>query len=152
MKKYFSKEGLEKIKKELEERKTVLRPEISKKILEAKEQGDLSENAEYAEAKDLQAFNEGRIEELENSLKEAALVEKNGSSDTVAVGSTVKVESPNSEVKEFTIVGASESSPADGFISNESPLGQAFLGKKQGEECEVDTPSGKVKYKILEIH
>ena len=150
--KYFSKAGLEKLKAELEERKTTLRPDISKKISEAKEQGDISENAEYAEAKDLQAFNEGRIEELENLLKEAAVVEKVKSSDVVVVGSTVKVESPKVGVKEFTIVGASESSPSNGFISNESPLGQAFLGRKEGEDCEVLTPGGKVKYKILEIH
>ena len=146
---YLSKEGLEKLEKELEKRES-LRPEMSRRILEAKEQGDLSENAEYAEAKDKQAFNEGRIAELEAILKDASVVEKSGSSDIVTVGSTVKTES-ESGVKDFTIVGPSESSPADGFISNESPLGQAFLGKKKGEEFEVDTPSGKVKYKIIEI-
>lgn len=146
---YLSKEGLEKLEKELKKREN-LRPELSRRILEAKEQGDLSENAEYAEAKDKQSFNEGRIAELEAVLKDASVVEKSGSSDTVTIGSTVKTESKFG-VKDFTIVGASESSPADGFISNESPLGQAFLGKKKGEEFEVETPNGKVKYKIIEI-
>jgi transcription elongation factor GreA len=150
MTQYLSPEGLEKIKKELEERKTVLRPEISQKILEAKEQGDITENAEYAEAKELQAFNEGRIGELEAVLKDAVVVEKNGKSTVVDLGSTVRVESKFG-IQEFTIVGASESSPNDGFISNESPLGQAFLGKKKGEEFFVETPSGKIKYKILDV-
>ncbi len=150
MPQYLSPEGLEKIKKELEERKTVLRPDISQKIQEAKEQGDISENAEYAEAKELQAFNEGRIGELEAVLKDAIVVEKSGKSSIVDMGSTVKVESKFG-IQEFTIVGASESSPSDGFISNESPLGQAFLGKKEGEEFTVETPSAKVKYKVLEV-
>jgi transcription elongation factor GreA len=150
MPQYLSPEGLEKIKKELEERKTVLRPDISQKIQEAKEQGDISENAEYAEAKELQAFNEGRIGELEAVLKDVVVVEKGGKGSIVDMGSTVKVESKFG-IQEFTIVGASESSPADGFISNESPLGQAFLGKKKGEEIFVETPSAKVKYKVLEV-
>ncbi len=150
MPQYLSPEGLEKLKKELEERRSVTRPDISQKIQEAKEQGDISENAEYSEAKDLQAFNEGRIGELEAVLKDAVVVKKNGKSSVVDMGSTVKVESKFG-VQEFTIVGASESSPADGFISNESPLGQSFLGKKEGEEFSVETPSGKVKYKVLEL-
>jgi len=150
MPQYLSPEGLKKIEKELEERKSVLRPDISQKIQEAKEQGDISENAEYAEAKDLQAFNEGRIVELEAVLKDAVVVEKNGKSSIVDMHSTVKVESKFG-VQEFTIVGASESSPVNGFISNESPLGQSFLGKKKGDEFSVETPSGKIKYKVLEV-
>ncbi len=150
MVKYLSPEGLEKLNKELEERTSITRPEISKKILEAKEQGDISENAEYAEAKELQAFNEGRVEELEAILKEAVVVEKNSKSTTVGMSSTVKVESKFG-IQDFTIVGASESSPSEGFISNESPLGRSFLGKSKGEEFLVETPSGKVKYKVLEI-
>lgn len=150
MPQYLSPEGLEKLKKELEERRNVWRPEISQKILEAKEQGDLSENAEYAEAKERQAFNEGRIKELEILLKEVVVVGKPGKNIEVDLGSTVEVESKFG-VQRFTIVGASESSPAEGFISNESPLGRAFLGKSRGEEFFVETPSGRVRYKILEI-
>ena len=146
---YFSPEGLEKLKKELEERKYVLRKEIAAKIVEAKDLGDLAENAEFTEAKEMQAFNEGRIEELENILKHAQLISKS-SGATVNVGSTVKAQSPAGE-HTFTIVGASESNPAQGFISNESPLGQAFLGQNKGSEIEVHTPKGLVKYKILEV-
>ena len=146
---YFSPEGLEKLKKELEDRKYTLRKEIAAKIVEAKDLGDLAENAEFTEAKEMQAFNEGRIEELENILKHAQLISKS-SGEKVAVGSTVKAKSPVGE-HTFTIVGASESNPLKGFISNESPLGQAFLGQASGNEIEVHTPKGPVKYKILEV-
>ena len=147
---YFSPEGLEKLKKELEERKYVLRKEIAAKILEAKDLGDLAENAEFTEAKETQAFNEGRIEELESIIKNAMLISSGRQGVTVSVGSSVKVKSPAGEYT-FTIVGASESNPTQGFISNESPLGKAFLGQKKGTEIEVQTPKGVVKYKILEV-
>jgi transcription elongation factor GreA len=150
MTQYFSAEGLEKLKKELEERKGPIRAEITRKILEAKELGDLSENAEYMEAKESQSFNEGRIVELEEIIKSAVVIGPNQKRELVTVGSTVRVESIHGEQK-FTIVGAVESDPAQGFISNESPLGTAFLGRKKGEEVEVKTPSGVIKYKILEI-
>ncbi|TSC75195.1 MAG: transcription elongation factor GreA [Parcubacteria group bacterium Gr01-1014_44] len=146
---YFSPEGLEKLKKELEERKYVLRKEIATKIVEAKDLGDLAENAEFTEAKEMQAFNEGRIEELDSILKHAQLIFK-PSGGIVEVGSTVKAKSPMGE-HTFTIVGASESNPVQGFISNESPLGQAFIGQIKGNEIEVRTPKGFVKYKILEV-
>ena len=147
---YFSPEGLEKFKKELEERKYVLRKEIAAKILEAKDLGDLAENAEFTEAKEMQAFNEGRIEELEVIVKNAMLISSKSQSGVVAVGSSVKAKSPAGEYT-FTIVGASESNPVAGFITNESPLGKAFLGQKKGTEVEVLTPKGTVKYKILEV-
>ncbi|MGD0976969.1 MAG: transcription elongation factor GreA [Minisyncoccia bacterium] len=150
MAQYFSPEGLEKLKKELEDRKGEIRNEITRKILTAKELGDLSENAEYAEAKESQSFNEGRISELEETIKEAVVIGANGRHDAVIVGSTVKLKSPHGDHK-FTIVGPAESDPARGFISNESPLGSAFIGHKKGEEVEVKTPSGIVKYKIVEI-
>jgi len=146
---YFSPEGLEKLKKELEERKYILRKEIAAKIVEAKDLGDLAENAEFTEAKEMQAFNEGRIEELENILKHAQLISKS-TGEIVNIGSTVKAKSPVGE-HTFTIVGASESNPAQGFISNESPLGQALVGRTKGNEIEVITPKGVVKYKILEV-
>lgn len=147
---YFSQEGLEKLKKELEERETILRPDIARKILEAKELGDLSENAEYAEAREAQGMNEGRIEELKDLIGHAVIIEPNQKQKTVAIGSTVSVKF-NGNQKEFTIVGPAESNPIQGFISNESPLGIAFLGKQKGEEIEVRIPSGTVKYKILEV-
>jgi transcription elongation factor GreA len=151
MEQYFSPEGLRRLKEELEERKNKIRPEINIKILEAKDLGDLSENAEYAESKDMQSFNEGRIVELEEIIKDAVIIDPSKKPEVVMVGSTVKVDSRNGE-KKFTIVGAAECNPVEGFISNESPLGMAFLGKKKGEEVEVKTPVGLTKYKIADIN
>lgn len=147
---YFSPQGLEKLKKEHEERKYVLRKEIAVRIAEARDLGDLAENAEFTEAKATQAFNEGRIEELENVIKNAQLISHAHGQSIVDVGSTIKVKSMVGE-HTFTIVGASESNPTAGFISNESPLGQSFLGQQKGSEVEVQTPKGTVKYKILEV-
>ena len=148
---YFSPEGLEKLKNELQERKEQIRADITRKILAAKELGDLSENAEYAEAKEIQSFNEGRIVELEDMIKNAVLINPHQRPGAVIVGSTVRVRSNQHGEQKFTIVGAAESDPIQGFISNESPLGGAFLGRKKNEEIEVKTPGGVVKYKILEI-
>ncbi|MEK7583253.1 MAG: transcription elongation factor GreA [Patescibacteria group bacterium] len=150
MTQYLSQEGLEKLKKELEERETTLRPDIAKRILEAKELGDLSENAEYAEAREAQGMNEGRIEELKDLLKHAVVIAPHHKQKNVAIGSTVSVKFGGT-TKQFTIVGPAESNPAQGFISNESPLGIAFMGKEKGEEVEAHIPSGTVKYKILEV-
>ncbi len=148
---YFSPEGLEKLKKELEERKVNIRTEVTRKILAAKELGDLSENAEYVEAKEMQGFNEGRIAELEDMIKNAVIINHSQKLEAVVVGASVKVKSSAHGEQKFTIVGASESNPIQGFISNESPLGMAFIGRKKGEDIEVKTPSGVMKYKILEI-
>ncbi len=147
---YVSEEGLQELKKELEYLRNVKRREIAERIKEAKALGDLSENAEYQEAKEAQAENEGRIAELEDLLRRAVVIKKRGGLERVWIGSTVDVKS-GKKYRTFTIVGSEESDPDKGFISNESPLGQAFLGKKVGEEVEVETPAGKVKYKILSI-
>ncbi len=147
---YFSPEGLEKLKKELEDRKGTLRIEINKRILAAKELGDLSENAEFTEAKEAQAFNEGRIAEIEDLLKEAKVVDPNHTATEVMVGSTVVVNSTRGEQK-FTIVGPSESNPAQGFISNESPIGKALVGHKKGDVVEVRTPGGIATFTIVNI-
>jgi len=148
---YLSQEGSKKIKDELEKRRSS-RLEISQKIQEAKSLGDLSENAEYQEALSIQSFNEGRILEMEEILRRAEILAKGISHrhEAVEAGSQVKTESKFG-VQQFTIVGSSEADPAKGFISDESPLGKAFLGHKHGEEVEVETPRGKAKYKILEI-
>ena len=150
MNQFFSQEGLEKLKQELAEREGVIRADIAKRILEAKELGDLSENAEYAEAREAQGMNEGRIAELKEIVKNAQVISSNQQHKVVVVGSTVSVKF-NSAERDFTIVGPAEANPAQGFISNESPLGVAFLGKKRGDELEVLVPSGKMKYKILDI-
>lgn len=141
---------MKKIKEELEYRKKTLSYEISRAIKEAKEQGDLSENAEYSEAKRQQAENEGRVAELEMALKDSVLVAYDKSSETVQIGSMVKVKN-NGDEMEFKIVGSNESNPAEMKISNESPMGKAFMGKKKGDKVEVNTPGGKINYTILEI-
>ena len=112
--------------------------------------GDLSENAEYTEAKESQAFNEGRIRELEEIIKNAAIISKKPSCDSVEIGCEITVQNKIGK-KTFFIVGSQEADPMRGKISNESPLGRTFLGKKKGDEVIVQTPSGKIHYKILEI-
>lgn len=149
--KYLTAEGLAKVKNELKELKTVKRKEIALRIQEAKELGDLSENAEYAEAKTEQGFIEGRIIELENTLKNAVVISESANSDKISVGSSFKVKIGSQESK-FTIVGSNEANPAQGLISNESPLGQALLGHKPGDEVEVTVPAGVVIYKIVSIN
>lgn len=148
---YITKEGLEKLKKEKEELEKNKRSEVIEKIKRAKELGDLSENAEYAEAREEQSFIEGRILELKELINQAIIIDDNGSSrNTVGVGSTIKVKVGNME-KDFTIVGSREADPMKGLISNESPLGKAFLGSKKGDTVEIAVPKGKVKYKIMKI-
>jgi len=150
MGKFITEDGFKKIKDELERRKTVIRQGIANSIKEAKEQGDLSENAEYSEAKRQQAENEARISELEYLLKELKVVKYDKSAGVAQMGSVVKARFNGSEM-EFQIVGSNESDPEKMKISNESPMGKAFLGRKKGEEVEVIAPSGKIKYEILEI-
>jgi len=149
--KYLTKEGLEKIKKELDYLKNIKRKEISERIAEAIKLGDLSENAEYQEAKDDQGMNEAKVRELEEIVTHAVVI-TNGNTvkKCIDVGCTIKVKYDSKE-KEFTIVGPSEANPAIGLISNESPSGQAFIGKKVGEMAEVEAPAGTIKYKILEL-
>ncbi len=147
---FLTKEGLEKLKKELEELRTVKRKEIAERVQLAKEFGDLSENAEYVEAKNEQSFIEGRILELETTLKNVTIFKEGAKSDTVRVGSTVTVSS-NGDEKTYTIVGSNEANPTEGRISNRSPLGQGFLGKKVGDDIEVVIPKGKTSYRITHI-
>ena len=148
---YITPEGLEKAKKELQELVENKRPEVIQKIEAAKALGDLSENAEYHEAKEQQGFIEGRIAELEYLISNAIVVQNNKSNDIVDIGKTIKVKSGR-DAREFIIVGANEADPIHGKISNESPLGEAFLGRKVGETIEVHVPKGIVKYQILEIY
>jgi len=144
-------EGYNKLKDELELLSTIRRREIADRIEKAKELGDLSENAEYTEAKDAQALNDGRIAELMGTLKNVTVVDNNKKTkNEVVMGSTVVVKYDGQE-KEYTIVSFNEASPADGKISNESPIGLAFLGKTKGDEVIVETPRGEVKYKIIDI-
>ena len=147
---YISKDGLEKLRQELEEMTTVKRPEVAQRIHDAKEHGDLSENAEYEDAKNEQAFVEGRIQMLEALIKNATLIDEHHTNDHVQIGSTVKVDGPDGS-QSFTIVGSTEAKPTEGRISNESPVGRALLGKKKGEKVLVKVPAGDFTYKIVGI-
>lgn len=149
MPQYLSEEGLEQHKNELEELK-LKRQEIAQRLEEAKALGDLSENTEYLQAREAQAFNEGKILELEQLLREAVVIDKNRKSSSVHIGSSLEVRA-NGKNQNFTIVGSEEANPASGKISNESPLGKAFLGHKAGETVTVETPAGQVSYKIVAI-
>ncbi|MFA5644369.1 MAG: transcription elongation factor GreA [Patescibacteria group bacterium] len=144
-------EGYKKLKDELTYLSNVKRKEIAERIERAKELGDLSENAEYSEAKDAQALNEGRIIELSSILKNVTVVDSMGvGKGKIDMGSSVKV-LINGNEKEYVIVSFNEADPINGKISNESPLGMSFLGKKKGDEVLVDTPRGEVKYKIIDV-
>jgi transcription elongation factor GreA len=147
---YISKDGLAKLRTELEEMLNVRRPEIAQRIHDAKEHGDLSENAEYEDAKNEQAFVEGRIQTLEAMIKNATLIDEHTSTDHVQIGSTVKVDGEEG-AETFQIVGSAEAKPAAGKISNESPVGRALLGRKKGEKVLVKVPAGDFSYTIVEI-
>lgn len=147
---YFSKEGLEKLKEELHVLKTVRVRETSDKIEAAKALGDLKENAEYHSAKDEMGFIQGRIQEIEEIMKNVKIIEEQEGGDTVRIGSTVEVES-KSGPRTYKIVGSAEADPINGLISNESPMGRSFLNRKKGEEVEVQTPGGVMYYTILDI-
>ncbi len=150
MTKYITKEGLEKLKEELNCLKTVKRKEIAEKLKHAISFGDLSENAAYHEAKESQAFLEGQILDLQEVIHNSVVISGTKNKDVVDIGSTVEIEKDNEKLK-FQIVGAHESNPSEGKISNESPLGKALLSRKRGEVVEVEAPTGKIKYKIRKI-
>ena len=146
--------GLTKLEEELHDLKVYKRKEVAEKIKEAREQGDLSENAEYDAAKDEQRDIEARIEEIEKILKNAeVVVEDEVDLDKISVGCKVKVyDAEFDEEIEFKIVGSTEANSLEGKISNESPVGQALLGKKAGETVKVETQAGDIEYKVLEIN
>ncbi|MFC1756208.1 transcription elongation factor GreA [Patescibacteria group bacterium] len=147
---YITKEGMKNLKEELKELIEVKRPHIAQEIQEAREMGDISENAPYDEAKREQAFIEGRISELEDVIKKSKVADK-VVGDEVVVGSKVTLHIEGDE-EEFHIVGAPEANPLDRKISHESPLGKALLGKKAGDKIEVEAPIGKLTYTVLKIH
>ncbi|MFA6098441.1 MAG: transcription elongation factor GreA [Patescibacteria group bacterium] len=147
---FITKDGLDKLKHELSELKTTKRKEIAERIQEAKELGDLSENAEYVEAKNEQSFAEGRVLEIESIIKNATIIKQSKATGEVRVGSKIKI-SEDDKTKEYYIVGSNEADPSRGKISNESPLGKAFLGKKTGDTIEIKVPQGSKKFKIIAI-
>lgn len=152
MKKHYhlTEEGLAELKAELAEL-TARRAVIAEEIAAARSQGDLSENAEYHEAKEEQGRNEGRIEEIENILASAEVIVKPKDDHKVRLGSKVKLEGENGKIKEFQIVGTVEADPLNGKISDESPIGQALMGRKEGDEVEIKTPVETASYTIADI-
>jgi len=148
---YLSLEKKQELEEERKELKNTKIPEIAQRIDEAKQMGDLSENAEYHDARDQMAWAQSRVLEIENILQRAEIITSTGSDDgTVTLGSTVVVK-VNGKEKEYSIVGAQEADPLSGKISNESPLGEAFMGKKKGDVVEVQVPAGVQEYKIISV-
>lgn len=146
---YLTPERLEELKKELNELKTTRRAEVAERLKRSKELGDLSENSEYMEAREEQSQVETRIVELEEMIKNAAVITRTGGAK-IQVGSVVETEKDGRKMI-FTIVGPNEADPGAGKISNESPLGKAFLDKKSGDVVKVKTPSGEATYKIISV-
>lgn len=150
---YVTEEGLAKMKEELAYRKEVKRPEIAARLQAAIKMGDLKENADYHVAKEDQAFNEGRILTLENAVLSAQVIEESRSDGKVRIGSTVTIAEVGYEDEEETyrIVGAHEADPGNGFISNQSPIARALIGRKVGDTVIAETPGGDVEFKILGV-
>jgi transcription elongation factor GreA len=147
---YLTLEGEKKLRAELAELTGPRREELSQRLRSAIQMGDLSENADYHKAKEDQAFLEGRIQEIEAVLRMAVIVEK-ASTDVVTVGNKVTVQEESFDPEVFHMVGAKEADPRNGKISNESPIGRALMNHKAGDIIEAETPSGKIKFKILKI-
>jgi len=147
----MTQDGIDKLESELHHLKVERRQEVAQKIKEAREQGDLSENAEYDAAKDEQRDIEARIEEIENILKNAEVAE-DAKTGEVGIGKIVKLKDLEfDEEVTYKIVGSTEANVLEGYISNESPVGAALIGKKKNAVVEVETPGGVVKYKILSV-
>ena len=147
----ITQEGLTKLQSELEELLSVRRREVAGKIKRAREMGGTENNAEYDDAKNEQAFVEGRILTLENIVKNAAVIESPALPGVVELGNKVIIQNQDGKIEQFTIVGSAEANPVDGKISNESPVGQALLDRKVGDEVEVPTPAGLLKLTIIEV-
>lgn len=149
---FLTREGFEKLQEELDILRTQRRQEIAERLHEAMEGGELIENAEYEAAKNEQAFVEGRIKELEILLATARVVDEVPDADSVQVGATVVIREEGSKTDEtYNIVGAAEADPAEGKISNESPLGRALIGKKVGDKVQVDAPAGSFNVTIKKV-
>ena len=148
---FRSREGYKKLQDELEYLRTYKREEIAQRLHEAMEGGELIENAEYEAAKNEQAFTEGRIKELEMLLASARVIDEGAAVEIVQVGSQVTIQEDGGEPETYTIVGAAEANPAQGRISNESPLGKALLNRKPGDRVQVDAPAGSFVVTVLKV-
>lgn len=149
---YLTEEGAAKLRVELEELKGPRRVELAQRLRTAIQQGDLSENADYAKAKEDQAFLEGRIQQLETLLKHAVIIAEDGSKDgVIKLGSRITIKEDGREAVRYFMVGANEANPREGRISNESPIGQALLGHREKEKVVVKTPRGELEFEILKV-
>lgn len=149
---YLTRDGLKKLQDELEFLKTVKRQEVADRLHAAMDEGDIDENAEYDEAKNEQAFVEGRILTLESMLKNYVLIEEQAKdNEEVSLGNTVTVEEGDNPEEKYHIVGAAEADPTQGRISNESPLGRALLGRRVGDTVQVSAPAGLLTFRIVKI-
>ena len=148
---FLTEAGLAKLEEELQHLRTTRRQEVAHRLHQALEEGDLLENAELEDARNEQAFVEGRILTLESMLRSAVIIEEDGPHETVGLGSYVTVSEDNGPAETYHIVGSAEADPAHGFISNESPLGVALMGRKVGETAEVQAPDGALVFKIVAI-
>jgi len=150
MPKFITKTGLDKLKTELDYLKTTKQKELAERLRKAIAFGDLSENFDYADAKEQQVMLQARIAELKDEIAEAKVVQESAKSDKVQIGSVVELESKDSNFT-FTIVAGNEADPLSGKISAESPIGACFIGRKVGEKCTANLPAGPMEYKILKI-
>jgi len=149
---YLTADGVKKLEEELEELKSPARTELSKRLKAAIEQGDLSENADYSKAKEDQGFLEGRIQEIENMLKNYIVIdERQRSNGTVEIGATITIQEGRDEPETYYLVGPAEADPAQGKISFQSPIGSALLDHKIGDEVRVSAPGGDMVFKIIDI-
>ena len=149
---YLTLEGEKRLRIELEQLKGPAREQLAQRLRSAIEMGDLSENADYIKAKEDQGFLEGRIQELEYLLRHAIIITENGEKhDVVAVGATVTVQEGEYPPEIYYLVGSKEADPSNGRISNQSPIGQALLGKQAGEDVTIQSPAGPLLLKILKI-
>lgn len=149
---YLTPEGLENLKEELDELVNVRRPELAKRLRRAIQQGDLSENADYIQGKEEQGFLEGRVQQIEAMLRNAVIIEDQGATDEVRLGSHVTVlEEGGSESELYHLVGSAEADPLNGKISKASPLGQALLGAKVGDTVAIEAPAGEIRFEVVSI-
>jgi transcription elongation factor GreA len=148
---YLTREGFKRLDEELEQLRTVKRPEVSERIRRSKDMTDVTDNAEYDEAKTEQSFIEGRIVELERTLAGAQIIGDGPRSDFVGLGSRVTVKDSDGDTEKYQIVGSMEADPRRGLISNESPVGRALMGKKPGETASVVAPGGSFDLTVVEV-
>lgn len=148
---FLTKDGLKKLEEELNFLRTVRRAQVAERLHNAQEDGELIENAEYEDAKNEQAFLEGKILALESMLSNAVLIDTDRPHGVVSLGSKITIKEPGSKPESYTLVGAAEANPKAGLISNESPLGKALLGRKIGDDVKVNAPSGTLSFRVVAI-